>query len=80
MKNTRELLAANAHDAWGRWTEHLLEQCDTNIDGSLVIPDKVSNRWRRLIATPYEQLTEQEKASDRVEADLILEILQNNTG
>ena len=71
----RDSLAANIHDAWARWTTHLLKQCSVNEDGSLTIPPESVQRWKRQIATDYENLSTDEKASDLREADLILKIL-----
>lgn len=73
-------LAANAHDAWSRWTTHLLNQCSANEDGSLTIPASSVQRWERQIATPYDRLTDQEQASDLAEAELILRVFARSKG
>ena len=73
-------LAVNAHDAWSRWTTHLLNQCSSNEDGSMTIPSAAVERWKRQIATPYNCLTDQEQASDLREADLILQIVAGAEG
>ena len=42
---------------------------------SLVIPAKSVRRWARQMNTPYSELSEAEKESDRKEADKFLELL-----
>jgi hypothetical protein len=73
----REKLAENQHEIWVHWMEYLFSVSNQNEDGSYTIPvDKVS-RWKRQMMTPFSELTEQEKESDREQADKILAILQN---
>ncbi|KKN87438.1 hypothetical protein LCGC14_0258930 [marine sediment metagenome] len=67
----REPLAAYAHDAWSRWMDHLFEQASP--DGTMA-PEDVE-RWKRLITTKYADLTEDEKESDRLEADRLLAVM-----
>ena len=50
-----EKLAALEHEQWAHWTEYMLDN----------LTDENIARWRRLIATPYSELTEKEKESDR---------------
>jgi hypothetical protein len=42
--------------------------CIKKDDGSLVIPPHLVEQWQKQIATPYEQLSEAEKESDREQA------------
>lgn len=60
-----ESLAAIEHERWGHWQRYLHQQCLRQPDGSLVIPAGTVARWELQITTPYEQLSEQEKDSDR---------------
>lgn len=58
----REVLAALSHEQWSGWTKYMLNNLDSvHMAG-----------WRRQIATPYSELSEKEKDSDRVEADKTL--------
>lgn len=59
----REALAALEHKQWAHWTKHSL--CN-------ITAENIS-RWNRLVQTPYSDLTEDEKDSDRVWADEVLE-------
>jgi hypothetical protein len=61
----RERLAALEHEQWAHWTGYLLDH---------LTPESVE-RWRRQIATPYEELSEPEKQSDREWADRVLELI-----
>ena len=80
---TVEKLAAYAHDAWSGWMRYLFSKCDGVIpntlsaldDNSLVIPAEFVQRWVRQMNTPYDDLPEGEKESDRVEARRILEVI-----
>jgi hypothetical protein len=70
-----EQLAAIEHERWADWQRYLHSKCeraDTWDDGSLVIgggglviPAELVEHWERQIATPYAELTEAEKESDR---------------
>jgi hypothetical protein len=62
----RERLAALEHEQWANWTRYLLDH---------LTPEDVE-RWRRQIDTPYEQLSEAEKQSDREWADRVLELIR----
>jgi hypothetical protein len=43
--------------------------------GSLIIAPALVERWQRQMATPYADLSEEEKASDRAEADRVLALI-----
>ena len=73
--NLRELLADLAHQQWSGWIDYEFSRCDVNEDGSLTIPREWVERWRRQMNTPYSELSEAEKDSDRAEADRVLAIL-----
>ena len=65
MAELLEKLAAIEHDRWAHWQQFVHEQGERQKDGSLVIPHKLVAKWERLIATPYEKLTDKEQESDR---------------
>lgn len=78
----RERLAAYAHEAWSEWMRHQFERATMLEDGpllfvgaALILKGDV-DRWKRQMRTPYADLPEDEKASDRVQADKILAILR----
>ena len=73
----REDLAAYAHEAWSGWMRHLFRKCEMRIPENgmvdeLVIPAVFVERWQRQMITPYRELPEGEKESDRKESDAIL--------
>ncbi len=72
---TREQLAAYAHEAWAAYMGYFLDKCEAQPDGALIIPAAYAIALRKQIATPYAELSESEKASDRDEADKMLAIL-----
>ena len=76
--DTREQLADYAHQAWSGWMRHLFAFSGINSDGSCTIPPGLVARWLRLMKTAYADLTEEEKASDRKEADRMLKILADD--
>jgi len=81
QNDLREQLAAYAHEAWGRSTRNLLA---TSIQWLLtysqgrVIPRKFISKWERQMKTSYGDLPENEKESDRAEADKILDIIEKS--
>ena len=71
----RELLAAYAHDAWSGWMRYLFAKCERSLQQQVVIPDWAVERWTRQMTTPYADLPEEEKQSDRKEADQMLALM-----
>ena len=55
----RERAAALEHEQWSHWTAYMLDN---------LTPENIE-RWRRQIKTPYSELSEKEKDSDRKWAD-----------
>lgn len=71
-----ETLAALAHDQWSDWMEYLFKQCNTVDETDRAdIPPELVARWWRQMRTPYADLPEGEKESDRVEARKVLAVL-----
>lgn len=66
-KVANEELAAYAHEAWAGWMRYLFSKCLKESDG-VKIPQALVDRWTRQMQTPYAELPENEKESDRVEA------------
>jgi hypothetical protein len=64
----REQLADLEHDRWSRWMRHMFANAT----------DENFARWARQMETPYADLSEAEKDSDRKEADNTLEVLRRN--
>jgi len=60
-----EQLAAIEHARWAHWQRYVHDQCEPQENGSLVIPADLVERWEAQIETPYADLTEREKDSDR---------------
>jgi hypothetical protein len=58
-------LAAIEHERWAHWQRYVHDHCERQQDGSLVIPAELAARWEAQIETPYVELTEREKDSDR---------------
>lgn len=75
--DVRERLAEYAHEAWSGWMDYLFSKClnGTVIEGSAVLPPEFVQRWTRQANTPYADLPENEKASDRAEADKMMAIV-----
>jgi hypothetical protein len=67
--NLRELLAAIEHKRWSTWQIYMHGMCLPGDDGSLTIPPAKVRRWDRLATTPYADLSEDEKNSDREQVD-----------
>lgn len=64
MPETLEALAALEHEQWVHWTKYLLDTLVRRYP-FLADHDPDVRRWREQIATPYADLTEHEKDSDR---------------
>lgn len=83
-----ESMAAYAHEAWSHWMKYLFSCC-FSIDppalakeagvvcNDLCIPAEKVERWQRQMKTPYEQLPEDEKHSDREQARTIIGLVKS---
>lgn len=69
-----ERLAAQAHRSWAGWTDWMLEKLDQTHDSG----ETFRERWTRQIQTPYRDLPEAEKESDRIEARAYLAIIKKH--
>ena len=72
----REGLAKLAHEQWSGWMEYLFTKGIDHTDGSFTIDKEHTLRWKRQMRIPYEKLSEEEKDSDRKEADKFIEELR----
>lgn len=75
-----EKFASMEHDRWARWQKHLhskLYPIGNNYPNPhlLVLPTELYQRWERQINTPYSELSEQEKESDRRETKPYFDLL-----
>jgi len=61
----REQLADLEHEQWAHWTRYMLDN---------LTPENIA-RWRRQCDTPYADLSEKEKDSDREWADKVLALV-----
>ena len=73
----REHIANIQHEIWAHWMRYLFSVCQENPDGSFTVPAEKAQRWLRQIDTPYTELSEPEKDSDREQADKILALLDD---
>lgn len=71
-----EALADKEHASWSHWQSYLFSVCEQHEDGSMTIPAALVDHWERQIATPYADLSEREKQSDRNEVAKILPIIR----
>jgi len=74
--STREALAKLMHNQWTGWMKYLFSKCSKHWTGGILIPRPLVERWQRQMETPYSDLPEEEKESDRLEADKILELFK----
>lgn len=55
------------HDRWGHWQKYMMSKMSMLDNGDMVLPKEFVDRWFRQIDTPYSELSEPEKESDRKE-------------
>ena len=62
----REQLASTEHVQWAHWTDYMLHNMST----------ENAERWALQVKTPYNELSESEKESDREWADRVLAVIR----
>jgi hypothetical protein len=65
LESLIDALAAIEHERWSHWQQYMHTKAERQPDGSLLVPADLVRRWENQISTPYDQLTEKEKDSDR---------------
>jgi len=77
LKDLTDTLAAIEHERWSHWQRYMHSKATKQPDGSLQIPAELVEQWERQIETPFEQLTETEKASDREQVQKYLPVVKS---
>lgn len=72
MSEVREIVADVQHDIWAHWMRYMFSCGALNPDGTWTMPADKVERWHRQMNTPYADLTERERESDRHMADRVL--------
>lgn len=70
-----EELASIEHERWAHWQQYVHGKGTRQPDGSLLLPAELVNRWEAQIATPYANLSEGEKQSDREQVHRYLPLI-----
>ena len=76
----REELAELCHEQWSGWMKYLFDKCAPPMhhsQGGIIIPPWAVERWKSQMNTPYEKLSDEEKESDRAEADRFIAIFNS---
>ena len=72
----KEKLAELAHEQWSGWMKHLFSKMEIKLDGTASIPAWAVTRWQRQMNTEYKNLSEEEKNSDREEAERVIKLIE----
>ena len=73
----REEIAAHCHEQWVGWMGRIFGYSGIDRQGNCVVPRELYKRWRSLMKTSYDDLSEEEKDSDRKEADEFTSLFKN---
>lgn len=60
-----DILADIEHERWSHWQRYLHSKGKKSADGSVTISADLVNKWERQMSTPFSELSEKEKDSDR---------------
>lgn len=75
LETELELLAKAEHERWSHWQRYLHSKGERRPDGCLVLPAELADHWERQFSTPYQELSEEEKESDREQVRRYLPII-----
>ena len=88
--NNIEELADKQHEIWSHWMKYLFSKCKPQViksfnnktkqyeeikTGNLIIPNELVNRWFSQMHTPYSELTQKEKESDREQVRKFIDLM-----
>ncbi len=78
LDELREKLSSMEHEQWAHWVRFMLRTIYWNGKDGSKVPNTtlLKSRWERQVNTKYDDLTENEKNSDREWADKIIELLE----
>ncbi|GEC17310.1 hypothetical protein [Nitrobacter winogradskyi] len=71
-----EELAALEHQRWAHWQKYVHDSGQRQPDGSILLPAEIVSRWEKQINTPYVDLSDEEKDSDREQVRKYLPLLE----
>jgi hypothetical protein len=71
----REKIASIQHEIWSHWMHYLFSVSIEDDNGHFFIQPYHADRWHRQMNTPYDDLSEDEKESDRHQADKLKPML-----
>ncbi len=76
MNDLFERLAAIEHERWSDWQKYMHSLGTIHHIGNLLIPAQSVKQWERQMATPYAELSDQEKESDRDQVRRYWDLIQ----
>ena len=65
IKEQIEKLADIQHEIWSHWMRYMLEKTGARIKSHWTMTNADEQKWRRQMDTPYANLLEKERQSDR---------------
>jgi len=71
-----EALSEYAHNSWSEWMKYLFEKGIYCEDGTFKIDKQYAEKWMKQSTTEYNDLSNEEKDSDRAEAIQIWKVLK----
>jgi hypothetical protein len=72
----QDQLATAEHERWAHWQSYMHDHGQRHPDGSLTLPAHLVAQWDGQIKRPFDELTEQEKDSDREQVDRYLPLIE----
>ena len=75
-----ERLAALEHERWSHWQRYMHSKGIRQPDGSLLLPAEFVTRWENQIATKYQDLSDEQKESDREQVRKYLPLIASCIG
>ncbi|MCP4383056.1 MAG: hypothetical protein GY798_16810 [Hyphomicrobiales bacterium] len=77
LEDLTDTLAAIEHERWSHWQRYMHSKAIKQSNGSLTIPAELVERWERQIETPFRQLSDKEKDSDREQVQNYLSVIKS---
>jgi len=77
-RTLKEKFAEKIHIVWAEWMLYVFQNCKSDVEGNMIIPKDLVKRWKRQSSQTFDELTEEEKFTDKKIAGELNKIVRDS--